>query len=209
MPLIIGGFGAALSLLQLIVDVTRQPRRRLRGADRPAARIMPIYLWVWSFVIAVTAFGFVMAAPVMLFVYLRFALTRVLVALPAAVAGGSGVSLRRVPNRPGRAAVRRPGDAPDQGLADISRIRWWLATLSRHLGADTAACRGVRRIIVKRKHHVQDRRGSRCPAAGRCAARAGRRVRGRSSTRARPSPISWRLRRAAGTTPMGAWWRAT
>jgi uncharacterized integral membrane protein len=70
MPLIIGGFGAALSLLQLIVELHAS-----RGAYEEQIELkrdIPIYLWVWSFVIAVTAFGFVLAAPVMLFVYLRF-----------------------------------------------------------------------------------------------------------------------------------------
>jgi Tripartite tricarboxylate transporter TctB family len=70
MPLIIGGCGAALSLLQLIVEL-----RASRGAYEEQIDLkkdVPVYLWVWSFVIAVTAFGFVPAAPVMLFVYLRF-----------------------------------------------------------------------------------------------------------------------------------------
>jgi hypothetical protein len=59
-----------LSLLQLIAEL-----RASRGAYEEQIELrkdIPIYLWVWSFVIAVTAFGFVMAAPVMLFVYLRF-----------------------------------------------------------------------------------------------------------------------------------------
>src|ERR1700691_4612212 len=70
MPLIIGGCGAALSLLQLIPEL-----RASRGAYEEQIdlkRDIPIYLWVWSFVIAVTAFGFVLAAPVMLFAYLKF-----------------------------------------------------------------------------------------------------------------------------------------
>jgi hypothetical protein len=70
MPLIIGGFGAALSLLQLILEL-----RASRGAYEEQIELkkdIPIYLWVWSFVIAVIAFGFVIAAPIMLFVYLRF-----------------------------------------------------------------------------------------------------------------------------------------
>jgi hypothetical protein len=70
MPLIIGGFGAALSLLQLIAEL-----RASRGAYEEQIELrkdIPIYLWVWSFVIAITAFGFVLAAPVILFVYLRF-----------------------------------------------------------------------------------------------------------------------------------------
>jgi hypothetical protein len=70
MPLIVGGCGAALSLLQLIVELHAS-----RGAYEEQIdlkRDIPIYLWVWSFVIAVTAFGFVLAAPVMLFAYLKF-----------------------------------------------------------------------------------------------------------------------------------------
>lgn len=71
MPLIIGSVGAALSLLQVIVE--------LRASRSPAfqervhlSKDLPVYLWVWSFVGAVVAFGFIVAAPVMLFVYLRF-----------------------------------------------------------------------------------------------------------------------------------------
>ncbi|MDB6041692.1 MAG: tripartite tricarboxylate transporter TctB family protein [Gammaproteobacteria bacterium] len=70
MPLIIGGVGAVLSLLQLIVEL-----RASRGAyeeEIDLRKDVPIYLWVWSFVISVVAFGFVLAAPVMLFAYLRF-----------------------------------------------------------------------------------------------------------------------------------------
>jgi hypothetical protein len=70
MPLIIGGVGAALSLLQLIVEL-----RASRGAHEEQIDLrkdLPIYLWVWAFVGAVVAFGFVIAAPVMLFAYLRW-----------------------------------------------------------------------------------------------------------------------------------------
>ncbi|MDB5974757.1 MAG: tripartite tricarboxylate transporter TctB family protein [Nevskia sp.] len=70
MPLIIGGIGAALSLLQVIVEL-----RASRGAYEEQIDLrkdMPIYLWVWSFVGAVVAFGFVIAAPLMLFGYLKF-----------------------------------------------------------------------------------------------------------------------------------------
>jgi hypothetical protein len=70
-PLIIGGIGGALSFLQLILE--------LRASRSPAfeERIelnkdLPIYLWIWVFVLAIVGFGFLIAAPVMLFVYLRF-----------------------------------------------------------------------------------------------------------------------------------------
>jgi Tripartite tricarboxylate transporter TctB family len=70
MPLIIGGVGAALSLLQLIVEL-----RASRGAYEEQIDLrkdVPVYLWVWAFVIAVVAFGFALATPAMLFAYLRF-----------------------------------------------------------------------------------------------------------------------------------------
>jgi hypothetical protein len=70
MPLIIGGVGAALSLLQLIIAL-----RASRGGHEEQIDLrkdLPIYLWVWAFVAAVVAFGFVLAAPLMLFVYLRW-----------------------------------------------------------------------------------------------------------------------------------------
>ena len=70
MPLAVGGCGALLSLLQLIIEL-----RASRAAGEDAidlAKDIPIYLWVWAFVIAVVALGFVVAAPVMLFAYLYF-----------------------------------------------------------------------------------------------------------------------------------------
>lgn len=70
MPLIIGGIGAALSLLQLIIELRASRENYVEQID--LRKDVPIYLWVWSFVIAVVAFGFVLAAPVMLFAYLRF-----------------------------------------------------------------------------------------------------------------------------------------
>jgi Tripartite tricarboxylate transporter TctB family len=70
MPLIVGGVGAALSLLQLIREL-RASRSATYEEQINLRKDVPIYLWVWSFVIAIVAFGFVIAAPVMLFAYLR------------------------------------------------------------------------------------------------------------------------------------------
>jgi hypothetical protein len=70
MPLMIGGTGAVLSLLQFVLDL-----RASRGDYKEKVNLkkdLPIYLWVWAFVIAITAFGFMIAAPVMLFIYLKF-----------------------------------------------------------------------------------------------------------------------------------------
>ncbi|MGA7537962.1 MAG: tripartite tricarboxylate transporter substrate-binding protein [Steroidobacteraceae bacterium] len=70
MPLVVGGCGALLSLLQLIRELRAS---RAGGEDAiDLAKDIPIYLWVWAFVIAVVALGFVVAAPVMLFAYLYF-----------------------------------------------------------------------------------------------------------------------------------------
>jgi putative tricarboxylic transport membrane protein len=70
MPLVVCGFGTILSLLQLIVEL-----RKSRAASEDAIDLgkdVPIYLWVWAFVLGVVAFGFVVAAPVVLFLYLYF-----------------------------------------------------------------------------------------------------------------------------------------
>lgn len=70
MPLVVCGFGALLSLLQLVVELRAS---RAGGEDAvDLGKDIPIYLWVWAFVIGVVAFGFVVAAPVVLFAYLFF-----------------------------------------------------------------------------------------------------------------------------------------
>lgn len=69
-PLLVGGCGAVLSLLQLIREL-----RASRAGTEDAIDLgtdVPIYLWVWAFVIAVIALGFVVAVPVILFAYLYF-----------------------------------------------------------------------------------------------------------------------------------------
>lgn len=70
MPLAVGGCGAALSLLQLIREL-QASRSAAYQEQINLRKDVPVYLWVWAFVIAVVAFGFVLAAPVMLFTYLR------------------------------------------------------------------------------------------------------------------------------------------
>jgi tripartite-type tricarboxylate transporter receptor subunit TctC len=70
MPVVVCGFGALLGLLQLIVELRAS---RTAGEDAiDLGKDIPIYLWVWAFVIGVVAFGFVVAAPVVLFAYLFF-----------------------------------------------------------------------------------------------------------------------------------------
>ena len=70
MPLVVCGFGALLSLLQLIVELRGS---RAGGEDAiDLGKDVPVYLWIWAFVIGVAALGFVVAAPVVLFAYLFF-----------------------------------------------------------------------------------------------------------------------------------------
>lgn len=70
MPVVVCGFGTVLSLLQLIVELRAS---REGGEDAIDLRKdAPMYLWVWVFVIGVVALGFVVAAPILLFVYLYF-----------------------------------------------------------------------------------------------------------------------------------------
>jgi putative tricarboxylic transport membrane protein len=70
MPLVVCGFGALLSLLQLIRELRAS---RAGGEDAiDLGKDIPIYLWVWAFVLGVVGLGFVVAAPVVLFAYLFF-----------------------------------------------------------------------------------------------------------------------------------------
>ncbi len=69
MPLLVGGIGAALCLLRLVGDL----RASRDDPEEPIdlARDVPIYLWVWAFIIAIVAFGFLHAAAPMLLINLR------------------------------------------------------------------------------------------------------------------------------------------
>jgi hypothetical protein len=70
MPLLVGGLGAILSLVQLVKELrkSREPSRKARQL----AGGLRIYAWVWGFVAAIVLFGFLQAAPPMLFAYLRW-----------------------------------------------------------------------------------------------------------------------------------------
>lgn len=69
-PLLVGGCGGLLSLLQLVRELRAS---RAGGEDAiDLSEDVPIYLWVLTFVIGVVAFGFIAAAPVLLFAYLYF-----------------------------------------------------------------------------------------------------------------------------------------
>ena len=70
MPIAVGSIGGTLSLFQLFAEW-----RKSRAADFEErvvlSRDLPIYGWVWAFVLAIVAFGFLYAAPPMLLAYLR------------------------------------------------------------------------------------------------------------------------------------------
>jgi hypothetical protein len=70
MPLIIGGLGAALSLLQFLTEIRESHRKAEEKVN--LRKDLPVYAWVWSFVIVIALFGFMVAAPPALFAYLKF-----------------------------------------------------------------------------------------------------------------------------------------
>lgn len=86
MPLLVGGAGAALSLLQLVAELRAG---RHAGPDPvDLARDLPIYGWVWIFIAGVVGFGFLIAPPILLLAYLRLRSRErwgVCLALPLAV----------------------------------------------------------------------------------------------------------------------------
>jgi hypothetical protein len=86
LPLIIGGVGAALSFLQAILEL-RTSRSPEFKEPVDLKKDLPIYLWIWAFVLAVTGFGFLIAAPATLFIYLVFR-SKESVLLSAAIALG-------------------------------------------------------------------------------------------------------------------------
>ncbi len=69
MPLMVGGVGLFVSVLRLIIEVvqSRQPFEERVDLHKD----VPMYLWVWAFVLAIVFFGFLFAAPPMLFLYLK------------------------------------------------------------------------------------------------------------------------------------------
>jgi hypothetical protein len=111
MPVAIGLVGAALCLLQLMLDLGNARRRRMMSLFHPAPKVgrpephdegttglgpqtrsAEIAMWSYflAFVAALLAFGFYVAVPAMLFFYLwRQAATKPLVAAAAAVAGAT------------------------------------------------------------------------------------------------------------------------
>lgn len=68
-PVLIGGCGAALSLWQLIAELRASRRPHEEPVD--LHKDLPVYLWVWGFVLAIVGCGFLVAAPLMLLAYLR------------------------------------------------------------------------------------------------------------------------------------------
>ena len=69
MPLLVGGFGAALSLLQLVIELVGS---RAGGEDRVnLGKDLPVYAWVWAFALTIVALGFLIGGPLILLAYLK------------------------------------------------------------------------------------------------------------------------------------------
>ncbi|HEX2257437.1 MAG TPA: tripartite tricarboxylate transporter TctB family protein [Afifellaceae bacterium] len=75
MPLIVGVPATVMCLAQLLVDVRRARRERLAGAEAEEARAIrrrevAMFAWTGLFLVGILAFGFELAAPVLVFAFL-------------------------------------------------------------------------------------------------------------------------------------------
>lgn len=76
MPLIFGIPGTVLALVQLVIELRKQPvaldpaaaaeEREKRGQE------IRLFAWLGVFFVGILAFGFVVAAPILVFAFLRF-----------------------------------------------------------------------------------------------------------------------------------------
>jgi hypothetical protein len=77
LPLLIGVPGAAMALAQLVIDIRAGLAATASDTDPGAvatrAREAKMFLWLAFFVTGILAFGFVVAGPVLVAAYLRFA----------------------------------------------------------------------------------------------------------------------------------------
>jgi hypothetical protein len=70
-PLVIGIPGTLLCLVQLITEI-RHARQGLAPPKRDVRREWVMYGWIVGFVVTVVLLGFMLAAPIVLYAYLRF-----------------------------------------------------------------------------------------------------------------------------------------
>jgi hypothetical protein len=70
MPLVVGLPGAALCLFQIIVELRRPGDAPVMSA--PVSRELQMFGWLAGFAAAILLLGFLIAVPLMLYLYLRF-----------------------------------------------------------------------------------------------------------------------------------------
>jgi len=95
MPLIVGVPATLMCLAQLVFDLRRARRERLAGADEEEARAVRrkeaiMFAWTGAFLAGILAFGFEIAAPVLVFAFLRLGQRESLV---TGLVGGASVWL--------------------------------------------------------------------------------------------------------------------
>jgi hypothetical protein len=70
MPLVVGLPGAVLCLFQMIVELRRAGPATVMSA--PVGRELQMFGWLIAFAVAILLLGFLIAVPLMLYLYLRF-----------------------------------------------------------------------------------------------------------------------------------------
>jgi hypothetical protein len=70
MPLVVGLPGAVLCLFQVIVELRRAGATPVMLA--PVGRELQMFCWLAAFAVAILLLGFLIAVPLMLYLYLRF-----------------------------------------------------------------------------------------------------------------------------------------
>ena len=71
-PLVIGVPGTVLCLIQLATEIRALQTGKLDEKPRDVRREWVMFGWIVGFVVAVTLLGFIVAAPLVLYSYLRF-----------------------------------------------------------------------------------------------------------------------------------------
>src|SRR3954465_14612920 len=71
-PLVIGVPGTVLCLIQLVVELRHARNGSAEPSKRDVRREWVMFGWIFGFVTAVVLLGFLIAAPIVLYSYLRF-----------------------------------------------------------------------------------------------------------------------------------------
>jgi|SRR6185312_10402171 hypothetical protein len=71
-PLVLGVPGTVLCLIQLVTELRANQAGKIDSKPRDVKREWVMFGWIVGFVVAVTVLGFIVAAPLVLYCYLRF-----------------------------------------------------------------------------------------------------------------------------------------